>query len=268
MKEYFEGVKLYGNDFSLDEIKNWYEEETEGYADLGSKDKKSYSYGYHMVNDIHGFNKLKNQSFENVLGFGSAWGYEFEPIIDKIKRITIIEPSDNLVNNKIGNLSPYYVKPVINGILTFDDNTFDLITCFGTLHHIPNVSVVLSELIRVLKPNGYLLLREPIISMGDWRKPRMGLTRNERGIPVSFFENEFAKYSLGVVSKGYCFTMTSLLQRNIGFLFNKPIYSYKTYVLLDKYISRLLKHNVKYHATKKINRISPQSIFYVLKKIK
>jgi len=267
MKEYFEGIKLYGNDFSFNEIKKWYEEEVEGYADLGSKDKKSYTYGYHMLNTIHGFNKLKKINFENVMGFGSAWGYEFEPIIKRIKKLTIIEPSDNLVNNKIGNLSPKYVKPDIIGRLTFDDNSFDLITCFGTLHHIPNVSFVLSELIRVLKPNGYLLLREPIISMGDWRKPRKGLTKNERGIPISFFEKELVKYSIEIVSKDYCFTLTSLIQRVIGFLFKKPIYSYKIYVLFDKFISGLLKHNVKYHATKKINKISPQSIFYVIKKL-
>lgn len=41
MKEYFNGEKLYGDDFSFDEIKTWYEEESEGYANLGSKNKKN-----------------------------------------------------------------------------------------------------------------------------------------------------------------------------------------------------------------------------------
>lgn len=117
---------------------------------------------------------LKIYIFKNVLGFGSAWGNEFEPICNMIGNLTIIEPSDNLVNNKIGNLTPKYIKPSIDGKLPFSNNSFDLITCFGTLHHIPNVSFVISELIRVLKKDGYLLLREPIISMGDWRKPEMG----------------------------------------------------------------------------------------------
>ncbi len=266
MNEYFEGKKLYGDDFSLEQIKQWYDQEAEGYADLGSKNKNSYAYGYHMMNQIHGFNKIKNLNFENVLGFGSAWGYEFEPISKKIGNLTIIEPSDNLINNRINDLTPTYVKPNIDGSLAFNDNSFDLITCFGTLHHIPNVSYVISELIRVLKPDGYLLLREPIISMNDWRKPRKGLTKNERGIPVSFFENIFDKHSVEIVSKEYCFTATSILQRFAGFLFNKPIYSYKSYVLFDKFISGLLRKNVKYHATKKLDRIAPQSIFYVIKK--
>lgn len=40
------------------------------------------------------------QKFENVLGFGSAYGFEFEPIVDKIGSITIVEPSEKLISNK------------------------------------------------------------------------------------------------------------------------------------------------------------------------
>ena len=267
MKEYLEGERLYGDDFSFEEIKKWYDEEAEGYADLGSKEKHSYMYGYHMINRIHGYSKIMKPYFENVLGFGSAWGDEFEPVIEKISNLTIIEPSDNLVNNKIGHLIPNYEKPNINGRLSFNDNSFDLITCFGTLHHIPNVSFVISELIRVLCINGYLLLREPITSMGDWRKPRKGLTKHERGIPISFFEKEFGKYSIEIVSKEYCLTATSLIQRSVGFLFKRPVYSYKFYVVLDKFISGLLINNVRYHSGRKINRIAPSSVFYVIKKL-
>lgn len=219
-----------------------------------------------MMNKIHGFDKIQTETLDNVLGLGSAFGYEFEPISHRIRKLTIVEPSDNLISNKINDLTPNYVKPDVSGKLPFEDNSFDLITCFGTLHHIPNVSFVLSELVRVLKSDGYLLIREPIISMGDWRKPRRGLTKNERGIPVSFFENEFSKYPVQVVSKEYCFTITSFLQRLSGRFLKQPIYSYKSYVLFDKYISILFKKNVKYHAKNKINKLSPQSVFFVIKK--
>lgn len=267
MDEYFNGSKLYGNDFTLEQINEWYKAEMEGYADLGSKNKDSYSYPYHMLNNEHGFSKIKKTKFENVLGIGSAWGYEFEPISDQIKNLTIIEPSDNLVNNKINNLIPNYVKPNSNGTIAFKDDTFDLITSFGTLHHIPNVSYVISELIRVLKKDGYLLMREPIVTMGDWRYPRKGLTKNERGIPLEFFEKEFSKHPVKVVSKEHCFTLASFLQRNLGFLFKRQIFSYKIYIKIDNIISNLLKKNVRYHPVKKINKISPDSIFYVLQKM-
>ncbi|MFT3739353.1 MAG: class I SAM-dependent methyltransferase [Breznakibacter sp.] len=268
MNAYLSGNELYGDNFSLDEIKKWFEEESEGYANLGSNRVDSYRYGYHHLNKIHGYSKIKHISgFGNVLGIGSAWGHEFEPIIDKIRNITIIEPSTQLISNKIGTVAPVYVKPGIDGKLPFDDGSFDLITCFGTLHHIPNVSFVLSEMVRTLKPRGIILLREPVISMGDWTNPRNGLTKNERGIPDLFFETFFKKQPVRIISKKYCFTMTAFFQRTIGKLLSKPLHYYKTYITIDKILSYLLKTNVHYHATNMKERIAPTSIFYVIEKI-
>ncbi len=268
MNDYLAGKKLYGDDFSIGQIQQWYDAEAEGYANLGSKDISIYAYEYHTMNKMYGFDKIKNSTrFENVLGFGSAWGHEFEPITAQIAKLTIIEPSDMLVSNKVGHLTPHYVKPTVDGRLAFESNSFDLITCFGTLHHIPNVSFILSEIIRVLKPNGHLLLREPIISMGDWNTDRKGLTKNERGIPAAYFQSIFEKEPVNIVSFQYCFTMTSLLQRKIGGLFKRPIYAYKSYMLFDKFISNLLAKNVKYHATNKIDRIAPSAVFCVIEKL-
>jgi ubiquinone/menaquinone biosynthesis C-methylase UbiE len=137
-----------------------------------------------------------------------------------------------------------------------------------TLHHIPNVSFVLQEIIRVLKPGGHFLLSEPIVTMGDWRKPRKGLTRNERGIPVTFFESEFSKYPLTIVSKQYFFTATAFLQKTIGRMLKKPIFSFRVYIQIDKYVSNFLQNRVRYHPSKVTDKIAPSSVFYVIKKVK
>jgi SAM-dependent methyltransferase len=266
MNEYFCGAKLIGDDYNLEQITKWYTEESEGYANLGSKHIDSYAYEYHSINQLHGFDKIKSASVENALGFGAAWGHEFFPIAHRIKKLTIIEPSDNLRSAEIGHLTPSYCKPNTNGAIDFGNDTFDLITCFGTLHHVPNVSFVVGELIRVLKPNGHLLIREPIVSMGDWRVPRRGLTKNERGIPVAYFDSLLGKYPVQVIAKNYCFTLSNQLQQSIGKVFNKPLHSYKKFVLFDKYLSYLLKGNVHYHATRKLQRIAPHSVFIVIKK--
>lgn len=42
----------------------------------------------------------------------------------------------------------------------FEDNKFDLITALMTLHHIPVVDSAIKEIIRVLKPGGWLLIKE------------------------------------------------------------------------------------------------------------
>tara|TARA_B100000745_G_scaffold290137_2_gene228816 strand:+ start:1436 stop:2248 length:813 start_codon:yes stop_codon:yes gene_type:complete len=267
MSNYFNKDRLYGDDFSLDEIERWYKEEIEEYQDINKENAKIYTYAYHVVNKIYGFNKLKNiESFENVLGFGSARGYEFEPIVEKIKKLTIIEPSDEFVTLNIGGLSPVYTKPNINGDISFQTDSFDLITCFGTLHHIPNVSHVLQELVRVLRPGGHMLIREPIVSMGDWRKHREGLTKNERGIPVWFFNKELNKYNVEIVSANYCFTAPSFVQRIVGRFLKKPIFSYLVYVIFDKLVSFILKGNTKYYREKIVDKVAPSSIFYVIKK--
>lgn len=264
--KYLSGEAIYGDDFDIEQIQQWYEEEAEAYANLGSKNADEYVYSYHELNKLHGFKYLKGRTFENVLGLGAAWGHEFYPIIDKITNLHIVEPSDNLRSEKLGNLVPLYKKPAVSGELPYPDNYFDLVTCSGTIHHTPNVSYIIHELHRVMKPGGFLLLREPIISMGDWRMPRKGLTRNERGIPLNIFRKIIADLDMEIVHEGFCFCMTAFFQRSLGKIFKRPIFTYKSYVTLDKFLSKMFLWNLHYHATKMLQRIAPQSVYYVLRK--
>ena len=266
MDKYFSGETLYGNDFNREQIQQWYDAETEAYADLGSKDEEKYIYGYSPLNILHGFSYLKEKKFENVLGMGAAWGHEFSPVIDRINNLYIIEPSDNLRSKHLEHLTPIYTKPTVEGKIEYPDNYFDLVTCFGTLHHIPNALFVLKELYRVTKPGGYLLIREPVISMGDWQQPRKGLTRNERGIPLNLFKAVFKELNAKIINEALCFSMTAFFQRTWGKFFKRPIYTFKSYNIFDKWFSKVLSWNLHYHATKKLQRIAPQSVFYVVQK--
>jgi ubiquinone/menaquinone biosynthesis C-methylase UbiE len=47
-----------------------------------------------------------------------------------------------------------------NGSLPFENNQFDLISCFFTLHHVDKLSFLISEIKRILKPNGILFIIE------------------------------------------------------------------------------------------------------------
>lgn len=47
-------------------------------------------------------------------------------------------------------------------ILPFDDNTFDVVTCLEALEFMPDQHGALSELVRVLRPNGILLTTQRI----------------------------------------------------------------------------------------------------------
>ncbi|WP_396141540.1 methyltransferase domain-containing protein [Flavobacterium sp.] len=270
LEQCFKGEIIYGDNFTLNEINNWFEKEKEGYSKLGTnelEDLNNNIYHYHELNKEYGFNYIRDiNDFQNVLGLGSATGIEFEPLVEKIKKLYVLEPSEELRANKIKSLEINYKEPSISGEIDFENNKFDLITSFGVLHHIPNVSFVMSEISRVLKKGGVLLLREPIVSMGDWREERYGLTKNERGIPIKAFKQIILQNNLEIVAENYCFTLTTPLNRIFIKFFKNPIYYYKTYILFDKILSKFFRFNIKYHSSNKFDKFYPQNVFFVLKK--
>jgi SAM-dependent methyltransferase len=257
------GKRLYGDDFEIDDIRTWYQDEQEAYASLISASSKRYEYGYHALNQLHGFRHLPPGRFTHALGFGSAFGDEVLPIAARLDRLTVVDNADVFGRDVVHGIPARYVKPDVSGRLPFASAIFDLITCLGVLHHIPNVSDVLTELHRCLMPSGFALVREPVISMGNWMRPRPGLTKHERGIPDELFAQIIAQAGFHVVSKSYC--MFPLIPRLWsafgGVAFNSTIAS-----RLDSLLARSLRWNLRYHATRPIQKFRPTVVFYVLGK--
>lgn len=155
-----------------------------------------------------------------------------------------------------------YLNPDYTGKINLPDNSMDLITCFGVLHHIPNVSFVFGELTRVLKKGGFILIREPIVSMGDWANPRKGLTKRERGIPLNVFRNLIKKNKLKIISEEkVLFPLTRRLKFNKGEINNSKIMIWIDYIL-----SKIFSWNDRYHSTTPWHKIRPQSVFYIINK--
>lgn len=137
---YLEGRGLYGDDLDPEGIAHWYADEREGYASLGAADSARYRYVYHAWNVLHGYAHLQQDPHWHALGFGSAYGDEFLPVISRLDSLTIVEPSDVFVAENVHGIPAEYVKPAPDGGLPLEDDAFDLITCLGVLHHIPNVT--------------------------------------------------------------------------------------------------------------------------------
>lgn len=265
-EEYFSGDRLYGDDFNAEQIEDWFADEKEGYADLGSKDQTTYKYVYHELNKKCGYSNIPETKFENVLGIGSAYGDEFQPIADKIGKLTVLDPSDSFSASE-NKLLPdmEWIKPNSSGVMPFADNTFDLVVCFGVLHHIPNVSFVISEIHRCLKKGGTFIAREPITSMGDWRKPRAGLTKRERGIPANLLLNMCKTTGFSIEKKAFC--IFNPLPKLLNLLKLKvPAYSSKVLTNLDIFLSSIFSFNQSYHRQTPLQKIAPSSIFMVLRK--
>jgi ubiquinone/menaquinone biosynthesis C-methylase UbiE len=263
LEVYLSGKKLYGDDFDQDALEAWYADEEDGYANLGSDDRATYKYGYHALNWRHGFRHLGARTFSSVLGIGSAYGDELLPIVDRISKLTILDPADAFSRDQVYGTPCSYVKPTADGLLSFDDESFELIVCLGVLHHIANVSLVLKEMHRCLAKGGILLLREPIVSLGDWSKPRQGLTKRERGIPLSLFGNMIDTVGFSTQYQSLCvFPLIPRLWNRIG----AAAYNNRAATYLDAICCRLLKWNIRYHPKHFLHKFRPSSVFFVLTK--
>lgn len=260
---YLSGKRLYGDDFDSDHIESWYKDEIEGYANLGDRNRASYKYVYHSLNQRHGFKYIVKNKNNSVLGIGSAHGDEFLPIIGLIDRITIIDPSEAFITDNVHGVPCDYIKPSIDGKIPFNDSVFDIIVSLGVLHHIPNVSYVIREFYRCLKNNGVALLREPIVSMGDWSKNRRGLTKRERGIPLDIFQNIISKAGFGICHKSLCiFPLISKIFHCMGV----SAYNNNIVTWMDAKLSKLFSWNVCYHSTALIKKLRPTSAYFVIRK--
>lgn len=264
LDDYFSGREIYGNDFNAEQIEEWYKDEQEGYANLGAKDSGTYRYGYHALNKLFGFESLGEREFEHALGIGSAYGHEFEPIAERIRRISIIDSSRHFEVSHIKGTPVDYQRADPAGDLPLADGSVDLVTCFGVLHHIPNVSKVVGEMARCLKQEGLLLLREPIVSMGDWRTRRNGLTKRERGLPLGPFTRvieEAGFRSVNLVLFGFS-PLVKLMQT-----VSAQPYNNRHFVHIDRVLSRLFLWNYTYHRTSIFSKFSPSAGYWVLEKI-
>lgn len=263
-KEFMLGRRLYGDDLSEAELSEWYADEAEAYASLIESGERVYSYEYHEMNRYHGYSRIGDRRFRSVCGVGSAWGDEFLPILDRTEKITILDPSDAFKRSTLGNVSVVYQKPDVSGKIPFPDASFDLVTCFGALHHIPNVTYVVSEIGRILEPNGYALIREPNSSMGDWRKVRPGLTKRERGIPDRIMAAALSEARLEIVYVSPCMLtpLATLIQR-----ITKNYYDTRLLVQLDAVASRITSSNAMYFRDSWWKKIAPGSTFWVARKL-
>jgi SAM-dependent methyltransferase len=261
MEPYLRGEKLYGDDFSSRQIEQWFQLEEQAYFQLATG-CGDYQYGYHALNQRHGFRWLPAGRVGRALGMGSAYGHEFLPVLQRLDSITIVDPGA-FDTTELEGVPIRRVMPQSDGALPFPDGEFDLVTCFGVLHHIPNVSLVVREIFRCLRPGGHALIREPVVSMGDWRSPRAGLTPCERGLPLGIFRQILSQTGFRILRERKCvFPLTGIAIR----VTKKRLLNSRSFVALDELLSRLPVWPQRYHARTRWQKIRPSAVYCVLRR--
>jgi SAM-dependent methyltransferase len=261
---YLSGEMLYGEDLPPAEIERWFESEREGYSQLTHREGSTYQYSYHALNQRHAFDHLPGDiNFSRALGVGSAQGDEFVPIQERVGDITFLEPGNFTKSPQLTQPTVQYAKPGADGVFPFSSTTFDLIVCFSALHHIPKVSQAISEIFRVLRPGGWALLREPIISMGDWRHSRFGLTKNERGIPHVLLRRFVREAGFRIVyERMCCFSLTSRLR----VLTRDCAYNSRRVMAVDSVLCSIPFWPTAYHPVNVFHKLRPTAAAFVLKR--
>jgi SAM-dependent methyltransferase len=178
--------------------------------------------------------------------------------------VSIVESAESYKPSPELTMPVEMVPAQPSGDIALADRSIDLLTCFGVLHHIPNVSHVITEFARVLQPGGIALIREPVISMGgDWGHKRPRLTPHERGIPLGLLEGWLAVNGLRRVKRSLVvFGPISRLWRLTG----EPPYNSRLLTALDRQVCRALTPNLRYHATSRLQKLRPTNVSLVVEK--
>jgi len=253
------GQRLHGEGLDDAALAAWFADEEEGYAAIAGDDGEDGGAG--MANRIHAFGFLGERQFRQCLALGAATGREYAALAGRVARFVAIEPGRRFWRPTIAGAPAEYRAPTLRGTIDLPDGSCDLAGSFGVLHHIPNVSEVLGELARVLAPGGVLMIREPIASLGDFRRPRRGLTRNERGIPPALMERMLDAAGFAVRARRFVdFPGSDTLVRRLGVA--RP-WEHAWFVRLDHLVSSLTAWNARYWRPRLVDKLAPRAAYWI-----
>jgi len=267
-----DGTILAGDDFIGEQLSTWFAQEKEAYymSDCGnSSTDKWYTY-MHFLNEKLGFSRItlpKNRS-GSILVLGPGSGSEISKFASDNPEwsLVFLEASDHF---KADLKTNYPESQVLDAVFTGDipirNESQDVICAFSVLHHIPNVSHVLGEVYRVMKPTGLFLVREPCSSMGDWRFPRL-TTPNERGISMRWLTAKAKDTGFVMENKPVpiLFAPLNVLFIRIGV--DSWITS-RIFYLLDRFVSFVASTNDNYWRDAWYKKFGPSAYFYIFRKV-
>ena len=260
------GRVLHGEGLDDEGLTRWLEQETQVYSALKrnpwSLDDNAAALPSNAAFNQHYFVRhLPPGNFRCCLALGAASGSDYAMLRGRVDRFVAIEPVRGFWRETLAGAPAEFREPTLRGVIALPDESCDLAGCFGVLHHVANVSEVLVELARLLTPGGHLMIREPILSMGDFRKPRPGLTPNERGIPHQLMDRMLDRAGFDVARKNFVdFSRLDLVASRLGL--RQPWQS-PAFIRLDAVVSRLSAWNMRYWRPRLWHKFAPTTACWI-----
>jgi len=109
---------------------------------------------------------LGNLDAGNVLDVATGNGSFIELLISNLRSYKTITGVDSQSNHASGFAENFVKHPEVRFVtmdasdLQFPDHIFDTVSISNSLHHLPDMTKVLNEMMRVLKPGGNFILQE------------------------------------------------------------------------------------------------------------
>lgn len=251
------GHSLYGEGLDQAALAEWLAAEAEGYAGLIGEAAESRTAA---LTRHHMLPHLPPGRFAVALALGPGTGGDYAALTGRVGRYVAIEPARSLWRPDLAGAPAEFREPGLRGRLDLPDAGIDLAAGFGVLHHVPNVSEVLAEVARVLRPGAPLLLREPVGWLGDFRRPRPGLTRHERGIPHGLMDRMLVAAGFTIAARSFAsFPGPRELASRLG---QNPWDSAR-WVRVDSLLARCMAWNVRYRRERLIDKLAPRLCHWV-----
>jgi len=145
-----------------DKLSEYYK--SEDYISHTDSKRNLFEKAYHFARNISLKKKLKlinsfSKSSKKLLDVGCGTGDFLEIAQNNSWNVYGIEPNDKAraIANKKTNNAVFEIEQLLN----FDEHSFDVITLWHVLEHLPNLEHHINVFKKLLKPNGVLIIAVP-----------------------------------------------------------------------------------------------------------
>lgn len=164
----------------------------------------------------------------STLDLGSGSGEFSQMIKPLVNKITCVDFSLQYVN-QLKKKGFKAIQADLNHKLPFKSKEFDLVISLEVIEHLFNAEYFISEINRVLKPKGYLLISTPNIAWWGYRlEVLLGRPPKKEGYHFRFFTHKKLSQRLNQagfkIVRSASFTTVPILNRFLLKLNFKPIY--------------------------------------------